>query len=384
MDRPAPEEYQPPLRLWSHAWRLALILAISAVAWLPISTDQAHISELWVLADLTLGAASVVLVFYRRRWPVPVALALTLASAVSGTASGPAVLAVVSVATRRRWREIALVGSVAFAASQFFATVLPTGDDTVWVSLTVNVISTTAVLASGMYIGSRRELMYTLRNRAERAEAEQELRVRQARSQEQARIAREMHDVLAHRISQISMHAGALAYRDGLTPEEVRDSAEVIRDKAHEALSDLRGVLGVLRDGTTGEPTLAPQPTYADLSCLLAEAQESGLRTEFEDLVEEAVPEAAGRTIYRIVQEGMTNARKHAPGALLTIRISGTPDDGLEVLLCNPVGFGPTRTPGSGLGLIGLAERAELRGGRLTAGREGPTFVLHGWIPWAA
>jgi signal transduction histidine kinase len=294
------------------------------------------------------------------------------------------VLAVVSVATRRRWREIALVGSVAFAASQFFSTVLPTGDDSVWVALTVNVIATTAVLASGMYIGSRRELMYTLRNRAERAEAEQELRVRQARSQEQARIAREMHDVLAHRISQISMHAGALAYRDGLTPEEVRDSAEVIRDKAHEALSDLRGVLGVLRDGTTGEPMLAPQPTYADLPCLLAEAQESGLKTEFEDLVHDSVPDAAGRTVYRIVQEGMTNARKHAPGALLTIRVSGTPEEGLEVLLRNPVGFGPTRTPGSGLGLIGLAERAELRGGRLTAGREDSTFVLHGWIPWAA
>lgn len=384
MDRPAPEEYQPPLRLWSHAWRLVLMMTISAIAWLPVAGDQESAAELWVLADLVLGAASFVLVFYRRRWPVPIALVLGVFSAVSGTASGPAVLAVVSVATRRRWREIALVGSVAFAASQFFTTVLPTGDDSVWVSLTVNVVFTAAVLAWGMYVGSRRELIWTLRSRAERAEAEQELRVRQARGQEQARIAREMHDVLAHRISQISMHAGALAYRDGLTPQEVRDSAEVIRDKAHEALTDLRGVLGVLRDETTGERTLAPQPTYADLPCLLAEAHESGLRTELEDLVLDPVPDAAGRTVYRIVQEGMTNARKHAPGALLTIRISGTPDQGLEVVLRNPVGFGPTRTPGSGLGLIGLAERAELRGGRLTAGREGPNFVLHGWIPWAA
>ena len=83
-------------------WRVALMLAISAVAWLPVSSDQERISELWVMGDLILGAASFVLVFYRRRWPVPVALALSLFSAVSGTASGPAVLAVVSLATRRR------------------------------------------------------------------------------------------------------------------------------------------------------------------------------------------------------------------------------------------------------------------------------------------
>jgi signal transduction histidine kinase len=236
-----------------------------------------------------------------------------------------------------------------------------------------------------MYIGSRRELMWTLRARAERAEAEQELRVAQARGTERARIAREMHDVLAHRISQISLHAGALAYRSDLTPEETRASAEVIRDKAHEALTDLRGVLGVLRDATTGERLRAPQPTFADLPRLLDEARESGTRVELEDLVEGGdVPDAAGRTVYRIVQEGITNARKHAPGALVTVRISGGPDDGIEVLLRNPVGFGPSRTPGAGLGLVGLAERAELRGGRLDHGREGSTFVLRGWIPWTA
>ena len=109
-----------------------------------------------------------------------------------------------------------------------------------------------------MYIGSRRELLWTLRNRAETAEAEQELRVSQARSNERARIAREMHDVLAHRISQISMHAGALSFRDDLTADEMRDSAAVIQEKAHEALTDLRGVLGVLRDDGSGRVGEAP------------------------------------------------------------------------------------------------------------------------------
>jgi signal transduction histidine kinase len=306
-------------------------------------------------------------------------------SAVSGTAGGPAVLAAVSLATRRRWRAIAVVGSLNFAAAQFFSTMTMQEDDPGWLILAANAIATGALLGWGMYIGSRRELLWTLRNRAERAESEQELRVGQARGNERARIAREMHDVLAHRISQISMYAGALAYREDLSATEMRASAGVIRDRAHEALTDLRDVLGVLRDDA-GERQSAPQPTYADLPCLVAEAGDAGMRVELEDLVASGndvkVPDGAGRTIYRIVQEGMTNARKHASGALLTIRISGGPEDGIDVVMRNPLGFGPTQTPGAGLGLIGLTERAELRGGRLEARRDGSTFVLHGWIPW--
>ncbi len=362
------------------------MLVISAIGWVPVAQNQAHDHPYLFLVDILVGLAAYVAVFFRRRWPLPIALLLSLASAVSGTAAGPAVLAVTSLATRRRWRELAVVGSVSFAAAQVFTTMNPTNDgEPAWVGVLVNAIFTAAILAWGMYIGSRRELIWTLRHRAERAEAEQELRVAQARSNERARIAREMHDVLAHRISQVSMHAGALTFRVDLTAEEMRASAGVIQQQAHEALTDLRGVLGVLRDESTGELAIAPQPTYADLGQLVAEAGRSGVRVELEDLVSDrSVPDALGRTVYRIVQEGITNVGKHAPGALLTVRISGDPDDGLDVLLRNPLGFGPTQTPGAGLGLVGLTERAELRGGRLSATREGSTFVLHGWIPWTA
>jgi signal transduction histidine kinase len=386
VDRPSPEEYQPPLRLWSHVWRVLLMLGISSLVWLPAADVEADRSELWWAVDVALGVVAYVLVFFRRRHPFVIAIVLALLSAVSGTAGGPAVLAAVSLATRRRWREIAVVGSLNFAAAQFFSTLTSKEDDPAWLILAANAIATGAMLGWGMYIGSRRELIWTLRNRAERAEAEQEARVGQARGNERARIAREMHDVLAHRISQISMYAGALAYREDLSASEMRASAGVIRDRAHEALTDLRDVLGVLRDDT-GERHSAPQPTYADLTCLVAEARDAGLRIELEDLIVQGdggdkVPDAAGRTVYRIVQEGMTNARKHAPGAMLTVRIAGSPDDGIDVVLRNPLGFGPTQTPGAGLGLIGLTERAELRGGRLEARRDGSTFVLHGWIPW--
>ena len=176
------------------------------------------------------------------------------------------------------------------------------------------------------------------------------------------------------------------AFRDDLTAAEMRTSAQVIQEKAHEALTDLRGVLGVLRDDA-GERLDAPQPRQVVVRRLVDDARGNGLDLDYVDLLDgdpREVPDAVGRTLYRIVQEGITNARKHAPGARLSIRVSGSPEDGIDIRLCNPVGFGPTGTPGSGLGLVGLTERAELRGGRIEHHLDGSTFVLHGWIPWAA
>ena len=384
MKRPAPEEYQPQLRWWGHAWRTLLMLAISVVVWVTIADDQ---SERKLLLDIALGVPAVVLVFFRRRWPVTVAVATAVLSSASSLAAGPATLAMVSLATRRRWVQIVPVALLNLASAQVFTKVQPSSEqDPEWLTLATNVVFISAFTAWGMYIGSRRELLFTLRHRAERAEAEQEMRVAQARTSEQARIAREMHDVLAHRISQISMHAGALSFREDLTADQMRDSAAVIQEKAHEALTDLRGVLGVLRDDDTGALLDRPQPTYADLPALVAEAHESGLHIELVDRVDptEAMPDVVGRTLYRIMQEGITNVRKHAPGALLTIELSGSPEHGVDFLLRNPLGFGPTSTPGAGLGLIGLSERAELRGGRLEHRRDGQSFVVSGWIPWAA
>jgi signal transduction histidine kinase len=113
----------------------------------------------------------------------------------------------------------------------------------------------------------------------------------------------------------------------------------------------------------------------------------AGMPVTYDDRLGESgreLPEVIGRTVYRIVQEGMTNAAKHAPGAMLRIMVSGSRDDGVTVELRNALGFGPTSTPGAGLGLVGLAERAQLRGGRLEGHREGASWVLRGWIPWAA
>jgi len=381
MDRPASEEYQPRLRLWSHAWRLLVMLAVTVVVC--VSPAQAgHFDGAWIAGDGAVGVFSYVLVFYRRRWPLAVAVLTALASAVSGTSAGPSVLAAVSVATRRHLRELVVTGIANFAASLVFPLVANTG--LTLLDVVASAIATGAVLAWGMYIGSRRELIWTLRHRAEQAEAEQALRVAQARDHERHAIAREMHDVLAHRISQISLHAGALGFRDDLSAEEMRANASVIQQKAHEALTDLRSVLGVLRDAD-GE-LLTPQPRYADIAGLVAETTAAGPTVTLWDEVHDGPPpERAGRTAYRLVQEGLTNARKHAPGAVVDVRLDGSPQDGLSVEVRNPLGFGGgTATPGSGLGLVGLAERAALSGGRLDHAVENGVFVLRAWIPWSS
>jgi signal transduction histidine kinase len=368
-------------------WRLHLMLALSAVVLVPIveTTWTEHRAIFWV--DLALGAASYVLVLWRRRWPLTVAVVLTLMTTVSAVAAGPATLAIASLATRRRIWQVIAIGVLSLVCAQAFA-VLPAvrGADPYWLTLTVNIAFIVAVLLSGMYAGSRRELIWTLHQRALRAEEEQELRAAKARADERARIAREMHDVLAHRISQVSMHAGALTFRDDLDSDTLRRGIGDIKAKCNEALDELRAVLGVLRDADSGELLDRPQPTYAELPGLVAEARASGMTIELHDVVAEphALPGAAGRAIYRIVQEGITNARKHAPGAALDVSVTGGPDTGVDVLLRNRVGFHRTTTPGAGLGLVGLRERAELRGGLLEQQVDDGVFELHAWIPWTA
>ena len=385
---PAPEKYQPTLRWYSHAWRLALCLLVSALAWGNSWSGQWHDHRTLFWIDLGFGTVSYPLSFLRRRWPFWIALAMASMSSVSASSAGPGTLAAVSLASRRKLGPILVVGVVAIVAGQAYADTQPVKQDaSAYVDFIVNIVVTAAILGWGMYIGSRRELLWTLRDRAESAEAEQEFRVSSARTTERARIAREMHDVLAHRISQVSMQAGAMAFRDDLGADELRAGAQLIQTQANQALNELRGVLGVLRSPETGEILDRPQPTYADLDALIEDSRQSGMHVDYQDLIGPAsdIPIAAGRTIFRIVQEGLTNAAKHAPGALVRIELSGSPAAGIDVLLRNAVGFaGTPAAPGSGLGLIGLAERTALRGGRLEHRRDGSTFVLHGWIPWAA
>jgi signal transduction histidine kinase len=246
---------------------------------------------------------------------------------------------------------------------------------------------TAAVVGWGMLARSKRQLMLSLRDRARRAETEAALRAEQAQRLAREAIAREMHDVLAHRLTLLSVHAGALEFRPDAPREDVARAAGVIRESAHEALQDLREIIGVLRaSGDGADESGRPQPTLAALEGLVSESREAGMKVTMDNRVTDAgtVPASVGRTAYRIAQEGLTNARKHAPGAEVTVEVSGVRGDGLTISVRNPAPPGDVpHVPGSGQGLIGLTERAMLAGGQLAHGAAADGgFEVRAWLPW--
>ncbi|MEL7978227.1 histidine kinase [Isoptericola sp. F-RaC21] len=403
----APARPSRARRAWGETWRvlvalLAGLTVMVLVAW-EVDTGERAMTDGEVALDFLVGVVALGLLLLRRKAPLTIALVLCAASSVSTLAVGAETIAVISLATGRRWWRIAAAGVVFVVAGRAYAElhpyITPEPYDA-WVDLAAGVGMYALFVWIGAYIGLRREHLASLRERAETAEREQASRVAQAQTAERTRIAREMHDVLAHRISLVAMHAGALAYRTDLPPEKVAETAGVVRDNAHAALAELREVLGVLRDPLAGDaPPEPPQPSLADLAGLFAEARANGADVRVDgpvdDLAERTggLGEAVSRHAYRIVQEGLTNARKHAPWAPVAVSVAGAPGDGLTIVVSNPVrSVGPVpeapAAPPSGLGLVGLTERAELVGGRLTYGTvaedRGAAFRLEAWLPWAA
>ncbi|MFI2104241.1 sensor histidine kinase [Isoptericola sp. NPDC019693] len=408
----APARPSRARRVWGETWRILAALGIGFVgiafiAW-ETDTGQRTVTDAQAALDLLVGVLGLPLLLLRRRAPLTVALLLGAASTVSILVSGAQMVALVSLSTHRRWWKISLALVVGVAAAGVYERLHPLVDPGAsdWL---VNLIASTFGFALlvwiGAYIGLRREHLVSLQERAETAEREQASRVAQAQTAERTRIAREMHDVLAHRISLVAMHAGALAYRTDLPPDKVAETAGVVRDNAHAALTELREVLGVLRDPLAGDaPPEPPQPSLADLADLFAEARANGADVRVEGPVDDLGARAAGlgeavsRHAYRIVQEGLTNARKHAPWAPVAVSVVGAPGEGLTIVVRNPVrSVGPLpeapAPPPSGLGLVGLTERVELVGGRLSYGTtadpaardgRGAAFVLEAWLPWAA
>ena len=384
----------------------------------------------YLALDIPAAVLSLTLIALLRRWPVPVAVLLSVLAAVSPVATPPATLAALVVA-RWRPRPVALcVAGLGIAAHLIRGAWRPVaGLPYGWWAVLV-CVAYAGLVGWGMLIRANQALISSLRDRAERAEADQARRVAEARAAERARIAREMHDVLAHRLSLLATYAGALAYRPDAPPDQLSRAAEVIRSGAHQALDELREVIGVLRDDELPGPAdgpadaLRPLPGVADLPRLVEESRAAGMRIEAgggawpddegsspgepvaapssslpPSGLTAGLPEALGRTVYRVVQEGLTNVRKHAPGAAARITLDGGPGAGLDVTVVNrlapaggvpvpgsgqgPVpGSGTGPVPGSGTGLIGLSERLELAGGSLESGARGGEFLLRARLPW--
>jgi signal transduction histidine kinase len=223
--------------------------------------------------------------------------------------------------------------------------------------------------ALGAWARTRAELVAALTDRVERAEAERELMAREAVLTERTRIAREMHDAVGHRVSLMVLQAGAIEVAAG-DPERVEQLAGQVQDAGRRALEELRQMVGVLRAGDLDEAApLGPQPELTDLPRLVAAAREAGMAVRWAGPAEGTAPvdPVVGRAAYRIVQEALTNAGKHAPDAPVDVVVERCPGE-LRVRVVNGR---PSRTPqavpGGGFGLVGLAERVRTLGGRLRA-----------------
>ena len=340
-----------------------------------------------IVVDVGCGVLACISLWWRRRWAVGVALLCLLLGTFSITATPAGLLALFSLAVHRPVRPTLLVAALWIPSVVLFAIYSPTTEALpVFLRVTPLVL---AVTAWGMFIRARRQLLFTLRERALRAEADQRLHEDRARMAERTRIAREMHDVLAHRISLLALHAGALEVRPDLPPAMVRETAELLRSTARQALEELRGVVGLLREQPGQESVVPPpQPTLTDVGRLVEETRLAGAAIDFELQVEDpdAVPSALGRDAYRIVQEALTNIGKHATGTAARVRVTGAPGSGLRVSVRNrqPVHAqaGPA-LPGSGAGLLGLQERVSLSGGTLVHGPDGSgDFVVDAVLQW--
>ena len=339
-----------------------------------------------LLAIDAIGGAELCLaLWWRRPRPLGLGLASLPVLAVSSSAGPAGVIILYTVAAYRRWQAAVLVAAAQVALLPLEYAIHPQGNNSLTVYYLAGTLGPAVVVAWGMFRRSRRQAQ---RERARRAEAEEQLRIEQIRHTERARIAREMHDVLAHRISLLSLHAGALEFRPDAPPEEVARAAAVIRASAHQALDDLRAVIGVLRDRTDAQAPQPPQQTLTALPGLLQESRAAGMRIHAEVRVPDlaAVPDTIGRHALRIIQEGLTNARKHATSAPVELRLDGAPGHGLTIEVRNPSpvpATGQSTIPGTGTGLLGLTERAGLSGGRLEHGLdEHGHFRLHAWLPW--
>lgn len=333
------------------------------------------------VAVIGSGAVASLALWWRRRYPVSVTLITVLGLAI-GQVFVPLGLALLTLAIRRRDLVLALLTLAGYAA--YVATYWADSTEVLALILTGPFLVGSWV-AVGAYIGARRDLMVSLRDRAERAESERELRADQARLGERARIAQEMHDVLAHKVSLIALHAGGLEVNPAVGPEKVESSAGLIRETARQAMEDLRGVLGVLRtDLSVAGEDLTPVPQMRDLDRLAAESRAAGVSVTTQLDLPADVPAALGRTVYRIVQESLTNVHKHARAAAAEVVVDGATGQGITVRVTNvrPVAAG-SLLPGAGSGLVGLRERVDLAGGTLSAG---PTpdggWQVEAWLPW--
>ncbi len=371
-----------------------LVTAVALGAHLFIdSTGETEVSDPTWWSPLLVLASTVPLA-WRRRWPVAVLVAVSVpecilqASEMVGAGFLNILIATYSLGAYVAGRRLVVSGALTFACLLGFVAVGVAVDGVDAATL----VSTTVLYAGAILLGDnmrrRRERADELVERAERAERERELLAVQQVQQERTRIAREMHDVVAHSLSVMIIQAGAARRQVRAHPDQAVGALENIESTGREAMSEMRRILGVLRSDAARDGDdavdLAPQPSLAALGDLVAASSDLPIELHTDgDL--DGVPAAVELSAYRVVQEALTNVRRHA-GRVDHVAVAVQRADGRLTVTVEDDGRGASALAHDpGFGIIGMRERVGMFGGTLEAGpRSGGGWRVRAVFPEAA
>ncbi|MCF3172845.1 two-component sensor histidine kinase [Streptomyces sioyaensis] len=375
------EPGEPGRQLWRAAGEAVSAGALVLLSYQAVSAVDARLGAVW--AAVALGAVGIALMLVRRRYPVTSVVGL---AALMGVVPSVALLTAVAAYTATRQlrtprRQVGVLLAAAASAmltGAAFAPVLGLGSRLFGLALAAVFAVTTVVVPGlvGTAAGQSDRLLRALRERAAAAEEARRLADSESRMRERSRIAAEMHDLVGHRLSLVSLHAGGLEMALLKEAPELRDEAAVVRRATRDAMQELREVLGVLGP-LGGEPGIGALTdatgTRADVEALVEESRAGGIPAElvWEGPDLDARPARVRRAVHRVVRESLTNVHRYAAGAHVTVAVRHI-GERVEVRVRN--GAPPTRPPvatglGSGRGLTGLRERVALLGGGLEAAR---------------
>jgi signal transduction histidine kinase len=374
---------------WLADLLFAVALAVALVAVRAFEIHYRHLHDPRIDA-VALAAAAALALAFRHRWPlavwgatlavVPAVIALDPAS---GAVSVPVLVSVYTVATldgRRRALAVAAVSAIALALARGLIQLKGWSDARTAAEPALVV----AALFLGWAVSGRRAYIAEIEDRAARAEASREEELRHSLDAERLRIARELHDVVAHSIATINVQAGVAAHVIERNPEHAAQALTTIKASSKDALRELRNIVGILRQPEDNE-SRAPAPGLAQLDVLIAAARDAGLPLDVRVTGQRrALPPTIDLAAYRIVQESLTNVLRHAGRATASVTIDY--DDAQLVLDIADDGRATKRTNGSdghpGHGIAGMRERASAFGGALDAGPlDSGGFRVHAEIP---
>ncbi|MGP9021222.1 sensor histidine kinase [Streptomyces sp. BR1] len=339
------------------------------------------------LVLVTLGSAALVL---RRRNPLAVLAwtsAVTVVDLLSGNSPAPIaispVVALYTVAAHTDRATTYRVGTATMAV--LTGTAMFFGDAPWYAQENVGVLAWTGLAATaGDAVRSRRAIVESIRERAERAERTREEEARRRVAEERLRIARDLHDVVAHHIALVNVQAGVAAHVMDKRPDQAKEALAHVREASRSALNELRATVGLLRQSGDPEAPTEPAPGLAVLDDLLDAVRRAGLPVDLAPIdaaVRAGLPAAVDLAAYRVIQEALTNVRKHAgPDAKAEVSVVRVGPNAEVTVIDN--GTGTDGGDGGGHGLLGMRERVSALGGRLTAGpRYGGGFRVQAILP---